>query len=167
MRGYLSCVLGSPYGDEVPFEKTAALAGQLHELGCDEISLGDTIGIGTPLNVTKLIMSVAKNVSIAKIAVHFHDTYGQALANIYAALSLGVTIVDSSVSGIGGCPYAAGATGNVATEDVLYMLQGMHIKTNVNLEKLIQVGRFISNHLKRPSQSKVNLAYEKKSTAPQ
>lgn len=158
VRGYLSCVLGSPYEGEVPPEKTAELADQLYRLGCDEISLGDTIGIGTPFKTKQLIETVAAYVPLQQLAVHFHDTYGQALANIYAALSLGINIIDSSVGGIGGCPYANGATGNVATEDVLYMLNGMGIMTGVNLAELIQVGRFISAELGRTPQSKVSLA---------
>jgi hydroxymethylglutaryl-CoA lyase len=158
VRGYLSCVLGSPYEGEVLPEKTAKLAEELLQLGCDEISLGDTIGVGTPFKTKQLIETVAVYVPIKQLAVHFHDTYGQALANIYAALSLGISIVDSSVAGIGGCPYAKGATGNVATEDVLYMLNGMGIETGVDLGKLIAVGRYISDQLGRRSQSRVALA---------
>lgn len=158
IRGYLSCVLGCPYEGDIAPQKVAALAKQVYDMGCDEISLGDTIGTGTPLKTQRLIEAVAKHVPIEKLAVHFHDTYGQALANIYAALSLGVAIVDSSVAGLGGCPYAKGASGNVATEDVVFMLQGMGIETGVDLKKLIAVGRFISRQLGRKPQSKVNLA---------
>ena len=139
-------------------EKVTALAKLLYKLGCYEISLGDTIGVGTPFKTKQLIETVAVYVPIKQLAVHFHDTYGQALANIYAALSLGISIVDSSVAGIGGCPYAKGATGNVATEDVLYMLNGMGIETGVDLGKLIAVGRYISDQLGRRSQSRVALA---------
>ena len=158
IRAYLSCVLGCPYEGEVAPEKTADLAEKLLNLGCYEISLGDTIGVGTPLKTLHLLEVVSKKVPITQLAVHFHDTYGQALANIYAALSYGVATVDSSVAGIGGCPYAKGATGNVATEDVVYMLQGMNIATGIDLPKLIAAGRFISAELGRQPQSKVNLA---------
>lgn len=157
VRGYLSCVLGCPFEGEMMPEKVVTLAQQLDELGCDEISLGDTIGVGTPLKTQQLINLVTRSIPINKIAVHFHDTYGQALANIFAALELGIAIVDSSVAGIGGCPYAKGATGNVATEDVVYMLNGMGIQTGINLEKLIQVGHSISTLLSRSIQSKVSL----------
>lgn len=158
VRAYLSCVLGCPYEGEMAADKVAALAKELYQLGCYEISLGDTIGVGTPQKTKKLIETVAKDIPIEKLAVHFHDTYGQALANIYVALTLGIATVDSSVAGLGGCPYAKGASGNVATEDVVYMLNGMHIETGIDLSKLIQVGRFISEHLHRKPQSKVNLA---------
>lgn len=158
IRAYLSCVLGCPYEGVISPEKVATLATRLYQLGCDEISLGDTIGVGTPLATRHLIEMVTKNVPVAQVAVHFHDTYGQALANIYAALQLGVAIVDSSVAGIGGCPYAKGATGNVATEDVVYMLNGMGIKTGVDLEKLIRVGHFIAKHLGIKPLSRVNAA---------
>ncbi len=144
VRAYISCVLGCPYEGEMPAEKVAAQAAELHRLGCYEISLGDTIGVGTPFKTLHLIETVKKVVPIEKLAVHFHDTYGQALVNIYAALSLGVAVVDSSVAGLGGCPYAKGAAGNVATEDLIYMLNGMQIKTGVDLEKLIEVGKYIS-----------------------
>jgi hydroxymethylglutaryl-CoA lyase len=130
----------------------------MHELGADEISLGDTIGTGTPLKAKALIEAVSKHVPLSQIAVHFHDTYGQALANIYAALEMGVAIVDSSVAGIGGCPYAKGATGNVATEDVVYMLNGMGIHTGIDLKKLIHAGQYIANKLARLPASRVNRA---------
>lgn len=158
IRGYLSCVLGCPYEGEVAPEKTAKLAKQLIDLGCYEISLGDTIGVGTPFKTKTLLEKVSSVVPIEQLAVHFHDTYGQALANIYSALEEGVATIDSSVAGIGGCPYAKGASGNVATEDVVYMLNGMGIETGVDLKKLIQVGRFISDVIGQPPQSKVNLA---------
>lgn len=158
IRAYISCVLGCPYEGKMAAEKVANLADKLFKMGCYEISLGDTIGVGTPLATQHLLELVSQYVPISKLAVHFHDTYGQALANIYAALSLGIAIVDSSVAGIGGCPYAKGATGNVATEDVLYMLNGMGIETGVDLKKLLAAGRFISQHLDRQPQSKVNKA---------
>lgn len=158
VRAYISCVLGCPYEGDISPEKVAKQAEDLFKLGCYEISLGDTIGVGTPLKTKQLIELVSKVVPVNQLAVHFHDTYGQALANIYVALTCGINVIDSSVAGIGGCPYAKGASGNVATEDVLYMLNGMGIKTNIDLEKLIAVGRFISEKLGREPQSKVNLA---------
>lgn len=158
IRGYISCVLGCPYEGEIAPAKVAILAGALYEMGCEEISLGDTIGVGVPSKTKQLLETVAKEVNVKHLAVHFHDTYGQALANIYAALEMGVAVVDSSVSGLGGCPYAKGATGNVATEDVVYMLHGMGIETGVDLHALIKVGRFISNYLNRKSQSRVGIA---------
>jgi hydroxymethylglutaryl-CoA lyase len=159
IRAYLSCVLGCPYEGEIDATKVANLAINLFELGCDEISLGDTIGVGTPLKTKHLLAAVSQFVPVKHLAVHFHDTYGQALANIYVALEEGVSIIDSSVAGIGGCPYAEGATGNVATEDVVYMLHGMGIETGIDLEKLVGVGRMVSNDLGRLPQSKVNLAW--------
>lgn len=158
VRAYISCVLGCPYEGEMSAEKVAAQAAALQKMGCYEISLGDTIGVGTPHKTLRLIEAVAKHVPLNMLAVHFHDTYGQALANIYAALSAGVRIVDSSIAGLGGCPYAVGASGNVATEDVVYMLEGMGIQTHVDLDKLIAVGQFISQKLGRTPQSKVNIA---------
>lgn len=158
VRGYLSCVLGCPYEGEIQATAVADLAEKLLTLGCYEISLGDTIGVGTPLKTKKMLEAVIRKVPCKKLAVHFHDTYGQALANIYVALEQGVCVVDSSVSGLGGCPYAKGASGNVATEDVIYMLEGMGIKTGVNLNKIIEVGQFITSLLKKPSKSKVNVA---------
>jgi isopropylmalate/homocitrate/citramalate synthase len=158
VRGYLSCVLGCPYEGEIAPEKVATLARELFKLGCFEISLGDTIGVGTPLKTKRLLQVVSDVVPMKHLAVHFHDTYGQALANIYVALECGIRVIDSSVAGLGGCPYAKGASGNVATEDVLYMLQGMNIETGVDLEKLIQVGRFITQELGAKMQSKVNQA---------
>jgi hydroxymethylglutaryl-CoA lyase len=158
VRGYISCVLGCPYEGEVNPEKVADIAEKLLQLGCREISLGDTIGVGTPLKARYLIEKVVKRVPLKQIAVHFHDTYGQALANIFSALECGVTVVDSSVAGLGGCPYAQGASGNVATEEVVYMLNGMGIETGVDLEKLVAAGQFISKELKRTPLSKVNAA---------
>ncbi len=143
VRAYISCVLGCPYEGKIDIEKVVETAKYLHKLGCYEISLGDTIGVGTPMQACKLIEHVAREVPISKLAVHFHNTYGQALANIYAVLNLGVNIIDSSVAGLGGCPYAKGASGNIATEEVIYMLNGMNIKTGVSLEKLLLVKKFI------------------------
>lgn len=161
VRGYVSCVLGCPYEGDVSFEKTAALSKTLIEMGCYEVSLGDTIGVGTPFKTGQLIKTVMKQVPIHQLAVHFHDTYGQALVNIYAALSMGIATVDSSIGGLGGCPYAKGASGNVATEDVVYMLQGMGIATGVNLTNLLNASQFISSYLQRESLSKVARALTK------
>ena len=134
------------------------LAAQMSEMGCSEISLGDTIGIGTPMQAKNMMESVAEKVPLSNLALHFHDTRGQALANIYACLELGVSVIDASVSGLGGCPYAKGAAGNVATEEVVYMLHGMGIETGIDLEKLIETGRFISDALGRMPQSRVSSA---------
>lgn len=158
VRAYLSCVMGCPYEGDVDISHVASLAHTLFTMGADEIALGDTIGIGTALNTKKLINAVAQHVPINKIGMHFHDTYGQALTNIYASLECGVSIFDSSVAGLGGCPYAKGATGNVATEDVLYLLKGLGIETGVDLLKMIYVGHNISTRLNRPNQSKVGNA---------
>ncbi|MBS0359622.1 MAG: hydroxymethylglutaryl-CoA lyase [Proteobacteria bacterium] len=155
VRGYLSCCLGCPYEGKVNPEKVKTLATKLYEMGCYQISLGDTIGIGTPHEAQKLVQIVSTLVPVEKLAAHFHDTYGQALANIFAVLELGISTVDSSVAGLGGCPYAKGATGNVATEDVLYMLNGLNIKTGVDLKKLLDAGKFICDYLGRETQSKV------------
>jgi hydroxymethylglutaryl-CoA lyase len=158
VRGYVSCVLGCPYEGEIPIAAVVRVAKQLYEEGCSEISLGDTIGVGTPLKAQTMIDAVARAIPVERLAVHFHDTWGQALANIYAALELGLSVVDSSVAGLGGCPYALGATGNVATEDVVYMLDGMGIETGVDLEKVAESGRMISEGLGRQPVSKVALA---------
>ena len=155
VRGYVSCVLGCPYEGDIAPEKVAEVAAGLAELGCYEVSLGDTIGVGTPAKAQAMLQAVAEVLPIDRLAVHFHDTYGQALANILACLELGVAVVDSSVAGLGGCPYAKGATGNVASEDVLYMLDGLGIETGVDLDRLAAAGRFISDHLRRPPASKV------------
>lgn len=156
VRGYISCVLGCPYEGETDMSLTVSILHELLRLGCFEVSLGDTIGVGTPKKTMTLLEKVlAANVPVEKIAVHFHDTYGQALANIFASLQCGISVVDSSVAGIGGCPYAKGATGNVATEDVLYMMNGLGINTGVDLTKLIEAGNYISNYLGRTSNSKV------------
>ena len=158
VRGYISCVLGCPYEGKVSYKKTANIAKFLDQIGCYEISLGDTIGTGTPSESVLMIKEVIKKVNLNKIAVHFHDTYGQALANLYAVLQLGVSTIDSSVGGLGGCPYAKGASGNVATEDVLYMLNGMKIKTGVKFDMLLKTSYFINKYLERKSSSRVSLA---------
>lgn len=155
VRGYVSCVLGCPYEGEVKPGKVAEVAASLFEHGCYEISLGDTIGVGTPNRTSELMAAVAGRMPIESLAGHFHDTYGQALANIYAALLAGVRVFDASVSGLGGCPYAPGAAGNVATEDLVYMLNGMAIETGVDLDRLISAGAFICESLGRPTQSRV------------
>lgn len=158
VRGYISCVLGCPYTGEIEAAAVARVAEKLLHMGCYEISLGDTIGVGTASKARKLIETVAAKVNMDKLAIHFHDTYGQALANIYACLQLGIAVVDSSVAGLGGCPYAAGASGNVATEDVVYMLDGLGIETGIDLEALIDTGWYISEQLQRKPASKVSLA---------
>ena len=158
VRGYVSTVLGCPYQGEVAVADVVRVARRLHDLGCYEISLGDTIGVGTPAKARAMLAAVAEQVPMSALAVHFHDTRGQALANILACLELGVAVVDASVSGAGGCPYARGATGNVASEDVVYMLHGMDISTGIDLNKLIDAGRWLSTQLGRANNSKVGLA---------
>lgn len=155
VRGYVSTVLGCPYQGDVPVADVVRVARRLHDLGCYEVSLGDTIGIGTPLNARAMLRAVAGEVPIDALAVHFHDTRGQALANILACLEEGVSVVDSSVSGTGGCPYAKGATGNVASEDVVYMLEGMGIATGIDLPALIATGLWLSEKLGRATSSRV------------
>uniref|UniRef100_T1IMT2 hydroxymethylglutaryl-CoA lyase n=1 Tax=Strigamia maritima TaxID=126957 RepID=T1IMT2_STRMM len=162
VRGYVSCVLGCPYEGAIHPSEVAKVAIMLHQMGCYEISLGDTIGVGTPGSMKSMLTEVLIHLPPNVIAVHCHDTYGQALANILVALQMGISVIDSSVAGLGGCPYAQGASGNVATEDLVYMLDGLNIHTNVNLEKLILVGDFISTVLKRPSRSKVASALSQK-----
>lgn len=158
IRGYISCALGCPYEGDISPNKVAEVAKTLFDLGCYEISLGDTIGVGTPKKAVQMVDRVAQEIPVESIAAHFHDTYGQSLANLYAVLQLGVSVIDSSVAGIGGCPYARGASGNVASEDVLYLLNGLNIETGVSLEKLMEAGQFISGYLGKPSGSKVALA---------
>jgi hydroxymethylglutaryl-CoA lyase len=158
VRGYVSCVLGCPYQGEVAPQAVADVAWALHEMGCDEISLGDTIGTGTPEKTKAMIEAVARRVPLAQLAGHYHDTYGMAVANIYASLELGVAVFDASVAGLGGCPYAAGASGNVATEDVVWLLHGLGIETGVDLEALAATGSWISSVLGRESASKVGRA---------
>ncbi len=158
VRGYVSTVLGCPYQGEVPLADVVRVARALHAMGCSEVSLGDTIGTGTPVKARAMLLAVAAEVPMAALAVHFHDTYGQALANLLACLEEGVAVVDSSVSGTGGCPYARGASGNVATEDVVYMLHGMGIATGVDLPRLVETGRWLAALLGRASGSKVTQA---------
>lgn len=163
VRGYVSCALGCPYEGDVSPHSVARIAREIFEMGCYEISLGDTIGVGTPAMAKAMITAVEREVPVNKLAAHFHDTYGQALANILAVLECGVAVVDSAVAGLGGCPYASGASGNVASEDVLYMLNGLGIKTGVDIDKLVETGKFISDHLGRPSNSKTARALTAKS----
>ena len=165
VRGYISCVAGCPYQGAVAPAAVAEVAAQLYRMGCYEISLGDTIGVGTPGKIQAMLSAVATAVPMEELAVHFHDTYGQALANLYAALELGVATMDSSVAGLGGCPYAKGATGNVATEDVLYMLDGLGIETGVDLDRVFEAGRYICAELKREPASRVARAMAAKGAA--
>lgn len=158
VRGYVSTVLGCPYQGEVPVREVVRVAKALHAMGCYEISLGDTIGVGTPRKARAMLEAVAGEVPMAALAVHFHDTYGQAVANVAACLEAGVRVVDAAVSGTGGCPYAKGASGNVATEDIVYLLDGMGFAHGVDLDALIATGRWLSSVLGRESMSKVNRA---------
>ena len=160
LRGYISCVLGCPYEGEIAPSRVRDVAAALKAMGCDEISLGDTIGTGTPGKTQQLVRTVATAVPVAELAGHFHDTYGQALANVYAAMELGVATFDSSVSGLGGCPYAKGATGNVASEDVLYLMNGLDIETGVDMERLRLAGKFICEFLGRVPASRVARALD-------
>jgi hydroxymethylglutaryl-CoA lyase len=162
VRGYISCVLGCPYEGEIAPERVRDVAAALYTMGCYEISLGDTIGTGTAGRTQRLFATVGEAVPIARLAGHFHDTYGQALANVYAALELGVASFDSSVAGLGGCPYAKGATGNVASEDVLYLLDGLGIETGVDMTLLRLAGQYISDFLGRPPVSRVARALNAK-----
>ena len=158
VRGYVSCVVGCPYEGFVPPERAAEVSARLHRGGCYEISLGDTIGVGTPATVERLLDEVGKHVPLEKLAGHFHDTYGMGTANVYAAFQRGVRIFDSSVGGLGGCPYAKGATGNVATEDVVYLMQGLGVATGVDLDALVDTAEWISKKLGRAVQSRVGRA---------
>ena len=158
VRGYVSCVLGCPYEGEVAPEAVASVAATLFDMGCYEVSLGDTIGTGTPGKTRRMLDAVARRVPIDKLAGHYHDTYGQALVNIYASLQAGVATFDASVAGLGGCPYAAGASGNVATEDVVYMLDGLGVETGIRLEALVETSAWICERLGRSNGSKVSLA---------
>jgi hydroxymethylglutaryl-CoA lyase len=155
VRAYVSCVVGCPYEGLIDPAKVAEVSKSLLGMGCYEVSLGDTIGVGTPSAIVNMLEECLKVISVNQLAVHFHDTYGQALANIYAALQLGVSTIDSSVAGLGGCPYAKGATGNVATEDVVYLLQGLNINHGINLSQLVLAGEFICKQLDRENGSKV------------
>ncbi len=163
VRGYVSCALGCPYQGEVAPGEVARVSGLLRDLGCYEISLGDTIGVGTPGNAHAMLERVAEDIPLAQLAAHFHDTYGQALANIYAALQLGVRVFDASVAGLGGCPYAKGASGNVATEDLVYMLDGLGIHSGVSLPKLLRAGDYICAKLSRNNHSKAAVALSARS----
>jgi hydroxymethylglutaryl-CoA lyase len=165
VRGYISCVLGCPYEGEIAPEKVAEVAQALYDMGCYEISLGDTIGTGTPGKTKAMIEAVARRVPVGKLAGHYHDTFGQALANIYASLELGVATFDTSVAGLGGCPYAKGASGNVATEDVVYMLQGLGIETGIDLGKVVDTGQWICGVIGKQPASKAGNAIAAKRAA--
>lgn len=160
VRGYVSTVLGCPYQGDVPLADVVRVAKRLHDAGCYEISLGDTIGIGTPVKARAMLRAVASDVPMAQLAVHFHDTRGQALANVLACLEEGVAVIDAAIAGTGGCPYARGASGNVASEDVVYMLHGMGIETGIALDALIATGNWLAGRLGRDSGSKVGKAWE-------
>jgi hydroxymethylglutaryl-CoA lyase len=162
VRGYISCVLGCPFDGEIKPKAVADLAKTLWNLGCYEISLGDTIGVGTPTKAKEMLRAVSANIPASKLAMHFHDTYGQALANLYAGLGQGVRVFDAAAGGLGGCPYAPGATGNVATEDVVYMLEGMGIRTGVDMEKLLAATNEMSGVLGKPPVSRVASALNAK-----
>lgn len=159
VRGYVSTVLGCPYEGDIAPAAVARVAGELYRLGCDEISLGDTIGTGTPNKAIAMLSAVRQEVPLLRLAAHFHDTYGQALANLYALLEQGLRIIDSSVAGLGGCPYAKGASGNVASEDVVYLLHGQGLDTGVDLDRLVHTGRWISRQLGRENGSKTGRAW--------
>jgi hydroxymethylglutaryl-CoA lyase len=159
VRGYVSTVLGCPYEGEIAPAKVAEVSKALYEMGCYEVSLGDTIGVGTPLKAKRMLEAVSREVPMAQLAAHFHDTYGQALANLYAVLEEGIAVVDSSVAGLGGCPYAKGASGNVASEDVVYLLNGLGIETGIDLEALAATGTWITQAIGRPNRSKVGVAF--------
>jgi len=159
VRGYVSCVVGCPYEGDIAPEQVANVAEKLYQMGCYEISLGDTIGVGTAASVQKMLQAVSARIPKEKLAVHFHDTYGQALTNIYTALQNGIAVIDSAVAGLGGCPYAKGASGNVATEDVVYLLNGLGIHTGIDFDKLLHAGWFISDKLAKAPISKVSNAF--------
>lgn len=158
VRGYVSCVLGCPYEGEISPVMVAQVTRALNDMGCYEVSLGDTIGTGTPLKAKRMLEAVAREVPMERLAAHFHDTYGQALANLMAVLEEGVAVVDSSVAGLGGCPYAKGAAGNVATEDVVYLLKGLGIQCSVDLERIAAVGDWMTRAINRPNRSKAGVA---------
>jgi len=166
VRGYVSCVLGCPYEGDVAPQRVADVAGELYDMGCYEVSLGDTIGVGTPGKTKAMLEACARRVPMDRLAGHYHDTYGQALANIYASLEVGVRSFDASVAGLGGCPYAAGASGNVATEDVIYMLHGLGIHTGIDLNQLVDTGQWICGLLGREPASKVSRAVTAKRKKP-
>jgi len=158
VRGYVSCVVGCPYEGAIAPEQAASVARTLFDMGCYEVSLGDTIGVGNPATIQRMIEACAKAVPVGKLAGHYHDTYGMAGANIYASLQMGMATLDSSIAGLGGCPYAQGASGNVATEDVVYLLQGLGIETGIDLAKLALIGDWISTALNRPNGAKAGRA---------
>ncbi|OMJ20232.1 Hydroxymethylglutaryl-CoA lyase, mitochondrial [Smittium culicis] len=163
IRGYVSCVIACPYEGKISADVVASVSERMYDLGCYEISLGDTIGVATPDETRNLIRKVSSAIPIENLAVHFHDTYGQAIANIYASILEGIRVVDSSVAGLGGCPYAAGASGNVATEDVVYLLEGLGYSTGIDVPALVDTGRWISSQLERPYSSKAGQAIHAKS----
>ncbi|MGM0983410.1 MAG: hydroxymethylglutaryl-CoA lyase [Pseudomonadota bacterium] len=158
VRGYVSCVLGCPYEGEIAPAKVAEVSKALYDMGCYEVSLGDTIGTGTPLKAKRMLEAVSRDIPMDMLAAHFHDTYGQALANLYAVMEEGIAVVDSSVAGLGGCPYAKGASGNVASEDVVYLLDGLGIETGIDLNALAATGTWITENIGRPNRSKVGVA---------
>lgn len=162
VRGYISCVLGCPFDGEIKPKAVADLASMLFELGCYEISLGDTIGVGTPSKAKEMLRAVSANVPPARLAMHFHDTYGQALANLYAGMEEGIRVIDAAAGGLGGCPYAPGATGNVATEDVVYMLEGIGVRTGIDMDKLLSATNEMSRVLGKPPVSRVASALNAK-----
>ena len=165
VRGYVSCVLGCPYQGPVPVGDVVRVADALARMGCDEVSLGDTIGVGTAAKAAAMLRAVAAAVPIDRLAVHFHDTYGQALANVYACLEAGVRVVDASVAGLGGCPYAEGASGNLATEDLVYLLHGLGLDTGIDLDALTDTARWINAELGRPPASKLARLARRRGTA--
>ncbi|CAM4079167.1 hydroxymethylglutaryl-CoA lyase [Vreelandella rituensis] len=158
VRGYVSCVLGCPYEGQIAPAKVAEVSKALHDMGCYEVSLGDTIGTGTPLAAKRMVEAVSREIPVTQLAAHFHDTYGQALANLYAVMEEGIQVIDSATAGLGGCPYAKGASGNVASEDVLYLLEGLGIRTGIDLQAVIDTGYWITAELGRKPSSKVALA---------
>jgi isopropylmalate/homocitrate/citramalate synthase len=162
VRGYVSCALGCPYEGAISLSHVTWVAQELRAIGCEEVSLGDTIGVGTPLAARRLVEAVGKDIGMERVAVHFHDTYGQALVNIFACLESGVAVVDSSIAGLGGCPFAPNASGNVATEDVIYMLDGLEIETGVDLNALMRAGDFILERLDRAPASSVARALNRR-----
>ena len=158
VRGYVSCVVGCPYEGDIAPEQAASVAKSLFEMGCYEVSLGDTIGVGNPASIQRMLEACARAVPVGKLAGHYHDTYGMAIANIYASLQMGMATFDSSVAGLGGCPYAQGASGNVATEDVVYLMHGLGIETGIDLAKLAAIGDWISSAINRPNGAKAGRA---------
>ena len=165
LRGSISCAFGCPYQGEVPLDSVADVVRRMRDLGCDEIDIADTIGVGTPRKVQAVMQRAAQEFPIERLSGHFHDTYGQALANIYASMEVGISIFHSSVAGLGGCPYAKGATGNVSTEDVLYMMNGLGIETGIDLDQVVDAGQFISQHLGRKAVSRAGNAIAAKRAA--